>query len=81
MGFERQVPLAVVYKGVNLDCGYRMDPAVENTAVVEIKAVERLIPVNEAQVFSNLKLAHKPLGHLINFHVPVLKSGLKRIRN
>jgi GxxExxY protein len=79
--FERQVPLPVIYKGVKLDCGYRMDVVVENSIVVEIKAVERVVPVNEAQVLSYLKLANKPLGLLINFHVPVLKNGLKRIRN
>jgi GxxExxY protein len=79
--FEGQVPLPVIYKGVKLDCGYRMDVVVENSIVVEIKAVERVVPVNEAQVLSYLKLANKPLGLLINFHVPVLKNGLKRIRN
>ena len=77
--FERQVPLPVVYKGVRLDCGYRMDLVVENSVIVEIKAVERIIPVHEAQLLSYLKLADKRVGLLINFHVPVLKSGLKRI--
>jgi GxxExxY protein len=81
ISFERQVPLPVIYKGVKLDCGYRMDLVVESLIVVEIKAIERIQPVHEAQVLSYLKLGNKPLGLLINFHVPVLKSGLKRIRN
>lgn len=79
--FERQVPLPVVYKDVKLDCGYRMDIVVEDLVIVEIKAVERLIPVYEAQLLSYLKLANKRVGLLMNFHVPVLKSGLKRIVN
>ena len=81
MRFERQVKLRVAYKDVKLECGYRMDLVVEDTVVVEIKAAERIIPVHEAQLLSYLKLAGKPLGLLLNFHVPVLKSGIKRIRN
>lgn len=79
--FERQVPLPVIYKGVKLDCGYRMDLVVEKLVIIEIKAVEQVIPVHEAQLLSYLKLANKPLGLLMNFHVSVLKNGLKRIRN
>ena len=79
--FERQVPLPVVYKDVRLDCGYRMDLVVENMVIIEIKAVERIIPVHEAQLLSYLKLADKRVGLLINFHIPVLKNGLKRIVN
>jgi GxxExxY protein len=79
--FERQVSLPVIYKGVRLDCGYRMDLVVGNLVIVEIKAIERVLPVHEAQLLSYLKLAGKPLGLLINFHVSVLKSGLRRIRN
>jgi GxxExxY protein len=72
---ERQVALPVIY------CGYRMDIVVENAVVIEIKAVERILPVHEAQVLSYLKLYNKKVGLLLNFHVPVLKSGLKRIVN
>ncbi len=79
--FERQVPLPVNYKGVKLDCGYRMDLVVKDLVIVEIKAVEHIIPVHEAQLLSYLKLADKPLGLLMNFHVSTLKNGLKRIRN
>ena len=81
LSFERQVPLPVIYKGVNLDCGYRMDLVVEDLVIIEIKAVEKIIPVHEAQLLSYLKLAKKPIGLLLNFHVSVLKKGIKRIRN
>ena len=79
--FERQVPLPVVYKGVKLDCGYRMDVVVENLVIVEVKAIESLIPVHEAQLLSYLKLHNKKVGLLMNFHVPILKKGLKRLVN
>ena len=79
--FERQVDLPVVYKRVKLDCGYRMDLVVEDSVIVEIKAVDSILPVHEAQLLSYLKLANKPLGLLMNFHVSVLKNGLKRMRN
>ena len=79
--FERQVALPVIYKNVKLDCGYRMDVVVENLVIVEIKAVENMLPVHEAQILSYLKLNNKPLGLLLNFHVSVLKNGIKRIRN
>ena len=79
--FEQQKPLPVQYKEVKLDCGYRMDFVVEDEIVVEIKAVETLLPIHEAQLLSYLRLAHKKVGLLINFHVPVLKSGLKRMVN
>ncbi|MBX7172596.1 MAG: GxxExxY protein [Pyrinomonadaceae bacterium] len=79
--FERQVALPVIYKGVKLDCGYRMDIVVESSIVVEIKAIERILPVHEAQLLSYLKLYNKRLGLLLNFHVSVLKNGMKRIAN
>lgn len=79
--FEKQIPLPVIYKGVKLDCGYRMDIVVENLVIVELKAVERVLPVHEAQLLSYLKLYNKKVGLLINFHVPILKSDLKRIVN
>ncbi|MBX3296158.1 MAG: GxxExxY protein [Acidobacteria bacterium] len=79
--FKRQVALPVVYKGVKLDCGYRMDGVVEESVIIEIKAVERIVPVHEAQLLSYLKLTGIKVGLLLNFHVPVLKSGIKRIVN
>lgn len=76
--FKRQIDLPVVYKGLKLDCGYRLDLLVEDTVVVELKAVEQLLPVHEAQLLTYLHLAHKPVGLLINFNVPLLKDGIRR---
>jgi GxxExxY protein len=81
LAFERQVKLPVVYKAVNLECGYRMDIVVKEILVLEIKTVERFHPVHEAQLLSYLKLANLPIGLLLNFHASVLKDGIKRIRN
>jgi GxxExxY protein len=79
--FRRQVALPVVYKGVKLDCGYRMDLVVEELVIVEFKTVEALLPVHDAQLLSYLKLSGISVGLLINFHVPVLKDGIRRIVN
>ena len=79
--FLRQVALPSCYKGVTLDCGYRMDLLIDDLVVVETKAVESLCPIHEAQLLTYLKLAEKSVGLLINFNVPVLKQGLKRIVN
>jgi len=79
--FERQVPLPVEYKGVKLDCGYRLDLVVAGLVVVELKAVERIEPIHEAQLLTYLKLGGWQVGLLINFNVSVLKSGIKRIVN
>jgi GxxExxY protein len=78
---EEQVPLPVLYKDVRLDCGYRMDLLVEDSVIVEIKAVEQLCPIHDAQLLSYLRIAHTQVGLLINFHNRVLKDGLKRIVN
>jgi GxxExxY protein len=77
--FRRQVELPVNYKGVRLDCGYRVDVIVDSCVVVELKAVERLLPIHDAQVLTYLKLLDFKLGLLINFHVPLLKHGIKRL--
>ncbi len=79
--FERQKPLPVRYKEVNLNCGYRLDLVVEQKLIVELKTVESLLPIHEAQLLTYLKLSGLTLGMLINFNVPVLKSGIKRIAN
>jgi GxxExxY protein len=76
-----QKPLPVVYKGVRLDCGYRLDLLVEDKVIVEIKAVDRLAPIHQAQLLSYLKLSGYKLGLLINFNVPVLKEGIRRVVN
>src|SRR2546423_4433294 len=77
--FERQRALPVRYKEVQLDCGYRLDFVVEGSLILELKAVTELHPIHEAQVLTYLKLDKKPLGLLINFNVPVLKKGVKRV--
>lgn len=79
--FQRQVPLPVTYKSLQLDCGYRLDFLIEKTVVLELKAVERLQPIYEAQLLTYLKLGGWPIGLLINFNVPVLKNGIKRMVN
>jgi len=78
---KEQAPLPVSYKNVKLDCGYRLDLVVEDTVIVEIKAVERLAPIHDAQLLSYLRISGKRVGLLVNFHVRVLKDGLKRIVN
>ena len=77
--FRRQVPLPVVYKSVRLDCGYRLDIVVENTVIIELKAVERLMPIHEAQLITYLKLSGIPTGLLLNFNTPVLRKGIRRL--
>ncbi len=76
--FERQVALPVVYRGVRIDCGYRLDLVIEGIVIVEIKAVERTLPIHEAQVLTYLKLSRLPVGLLLNFNVPLLKDGIRR---
>ena len=80
LGFGRQVALPITYKQVNLDCGYRLDIVVGEKLLVEIKAVEKLLPVHQAQLLTYLKVSKLPTGLLINFNVPVLKQGIKRMR-
>jgi GxxExxY protein len=81
IAFERQRSVPVHYKGVRLDCGYRLDLLVDGRVVVETKAVEALQPVHEAQMLTYLKLGGWQVGLLINFHVPVLRHGVKRLVN
>jgi GxxExxY protein len=78
---EAQVPLPIQYHGICIDVAYRMDLLVEDLVIVELKAVEKLIPIHDAQLLSYLKLSGKKLGLLINFHVLRLKDGYKRIVN
>jgi GxxExxY protein len=78
---RRQVPLPVVYKGIKLDCGYRIDVLVSDFVIIELKTVEKLLPIHEAQLLTYLKLYKRPLGLLMNFNVPVLKNGIKRFVN
>ena len=78
---ERQKALPVTYREVSLDCGYRIDLLVENQVIVELKTVESLAPIHEAQLLSYLKLSGCAVGLLINFNVRVLKNGIRRIVN
>jgi GxxExxY protein len=73
-----EVPVPVVYDGIKLEAGYRLDLVVEDTVVVELKAIEALAPIHQAQIISYLKLTGKPIGLLINFHSRHLKDGIKR---
>ncbi len=77
--FAKQVSLPIVYDGLRLESGLRLDLLVDNTVVVELKAVEQMLPVFEAQLLSYLKLTNLRLGFLINFNVPLIKQGIKRI--
>ncbi|HYG73833.1 MAG TPA: GxxExxY protein [Planctomycetota bacterium] len=76
--FETQKALPVVYKEVRLDCGYRIDFLVEDLVIVELKSVEEIAPIHEAQLLSYLKLSGRKVGLLINFNVKMLKDGIKR---
>ena len=77
--FNRQVALPVIYKAVKLDCGYRMDIVVDEKLVLELKTVERLLPLHDAQLLTYLKLSGLPTGLILNFNVPVLKNGIRRL--
>jgi len=78
----QEVPLPLIYKGVELDCGYRLDLLVNAAVIVEIKSVERLAPIHEAQLLSYLKISGGKIGLLLNFNVKILKyGGIKRLAN
>ncbi|MDQ7778331.1 MAG: GxxExxY protein [Planctomycetota bacterium] len=79
LAFERQAPLPVVYKNVRLDCGYRLDFLVEGLVIVEIKSVDSLLPIHDAQCITYLRMSGCKLCLLINFNVRLLKDGIKRI--
>jgi GxxExxY protein len=79
--FERQVTLPVVYKGLAIDCAYRLDVVIAGLVVLELKAVEKLEPIHDAQFLTYLRLTGRWLGLLINFNVPVVKDGFKRLVN
>jgi GxxExxY protein len=79
--FQRQKMLPVEYKGVTLDCGYRLDFLVAEMVVVEVKAIDTLLPLHEAQMLTYLKLGGWKIGLLINFHVTLLKNGIRRLVN
>ncbi len=78
---ERQVPLPVVYRGVRLECGYRLDLLVERLVVVEVKAVSELAPIHDAQLLSYLRLSGSNIGLILNFDVLKLGDGIRRLVN
>jgi GxxExxY protein len=77
--FQRQVPLPVQYRGLNLDCGYRLDILVADSVIIEVKAVTKVLPVHRAQLLTYLRLTRLRLGILLNFNVEVLRHGVYRI--
>ncbi len=79
ISFDFELPLPLEYKGVRLDCGYRLDLLVAGTVIVEVKSVENLAPIHDAQLLTYLKLTGVKVSLLINFNVVVLKAGLKRL--
>ena len=79
--YERQKEVPVTYKGVRLDCGYRLDIVVSESVILELKACDRLERIHQAQLLTYLKLTGIKYGLLINFNVPVLKDGIKRMVN
>jgi GxxExxY protein len=78
---ERQVKLPIVYDGICLDEGFRADLIVENLVIIELKSIERILPVHPKQLLTYLRLSNKPLGLLINFDTPLIRSGITRIVN
>ena len=79
--YARQVPVPLAYKGVQLDCGYVLDLLVEGLVIVELKTVEKLLPIHQAQLLTYLRLTNSPVGLLINFKETTLLRGLKRMVN
>jgi len=78
---ERQKTQPVYYEGMEIEVGYRLDILVNDSVIIELKAVEQLAPIHQAQIMTYLKLSDKTLGFLINFNVPLIKQGIRRIAN
>ena len=78
LDFKRQVELPLLYKGLKLDCGYKLDLIVQDRIILELKAVEKLLPIHEAQLLTYLRLTGKRVGLLIKFNVPLLTQGIIR---
>lgn len=80
LNISRQIAVPVIYKDIKLEYGYRIDILVENAVIIELKAIEALAPVHEAQILTYMKFANKSIGLLINFNVTLLKNGIKRYK-
>ncbi|HLW54668.1 MAG TPA: GxxExxY protein [Candidatus Angelobacter sp.] len=78
LNFQRQMLVPVIYKGVEIDCKYRLDLLVEDIVVLELKTVDRVLPIHEAQLLTCMRLLGKPVGLIINFKVPALRHGIVR---
>ena len=78
--FKLEYPLPVHYKDIQLDCGYRVDMLVENEVIIELKSVDDILPIHQAQILTYMKLAEIETGLLINFNVELLKNGIKRFK-
>ncbi|NNL75889.1 MAG: GxxExxY protein [Desulfobacterales bacterium] len=81
LSLERQKPLALWYKGINLDCGYGLDVVVEEAIILELKSCEKIEPIHKAQLLTYLKLSGFKLGLLLNFNVTLMRDGIVRIVN
>src|SRR6516225_1653216 len=79
IGYSRQEPLAVVYKGIRLECGYRLDVLIQKELIVEIKSVKQLLPIHNAQLLTYLRLSGCKTGLLLNFNSVILKDGIRRL--
>lgn len=79
LAFQRQVSIPLFYKGKNLDCGHRLDVLVEDTVILELKSLEHVMRIHEAQLLTYMKLLKRPVGLLINFNVPTLTQGITRV--
>ena len=81
LAFDNQKPLSLVFKGEELDCGYRLDIVVDNAIILELKSCEKIEPIHKAQLLTYLKLSGLRLGLILNFNVPFLRDGIVRIAN
>jgi GxxExxY protein len=81
LSFDSQKPLPVLFKGEEIDCGYRLDIVVDNAIVLELKSCEKIEPIHKAQLLTYLKLSGLTLGLVLNFNVPVMRNGIVRIVN
>ena len=79
--FKRQVNLPAIYKGNKIDCGYRIDIVVEKSIVLELKAIDAILPIHKAQLLTYLKLSNLQLGFLLNFNIPLMRDGIHRMVN
>lgn len=78
INFQMEMELPVIYKNIRISCGYRIDLLIENKLIVELKSVDKILPIHEAQLLTYMKLANIKIGLLMNFNEKILKNGIKR---